>query len=76
MATQILAFTCDYCGKVFKTKLIAERHEKACLNNPQSHNCLKCTHEHFGECNMSHKQCSKAVSGNCCDFELRSDYPF
>ena len=37
---EVKAFKCDYCGKLYRNKLVL-RHEKFCKNNPNNnHRCL------------------------------------
>lgn len=40
MSKQVTAFKCDYCGRIFKSKSAATRHEKFCSYNPA--NQFKC----------------------------------
>ena len=75
MSTRILAYECDYCGALKKTKALIKRHEIACKQNPKCKNCLVCTHiDRSGEkprCGLSGKLCSIAVSARCNDFNRR-----
>lgn len=85
MARRTLAYECRYCGKLFTRYKMAVRHEKSCLENPNSINCLDCKY-----CDTEYKvklsngntvirphcvlrdlRCSKAVSGNCDNFESK-----
>lgn len=84
MARRTFAYECRYCGKLFNRYKIAIRHEKSCLKNPNSINCLACKHcdPYFiiedemlrirqPHCMLKDLRCSKAVSGNCKDFESK-----
>lgn len=84
MARRTFAFECRYCGKLFNRYNIAVRHENSCLKNPDRINCLMCKHcntdfivsEEVLEikqphCMLKDLRCSKAVSGNCKDFESK-----
>lgn len=44
--TQIQAYKCRYCGKLYERKHYCEKHEKSCYQNPQNkHRCLlDCKH--------------------------------
>lgn len=82
MARRTFAYECRYCGKLFRSWDLAERHERSCLKNPDSINCIKCkyynpnyqskqkdgTIKTVPTCILHIKRCSKAVSGNCSDF--------
>lgn len=73
MALRVLAYQCKYCGALKKTKNTCERHEIACLSNPNAKNCMLCrhrtTHENKRVCGLSGKLCSSSVSANCTAFE-------
>lgn len=77
MATRTLAYECRYCGALKKTKATCERHELACLKNPEAKNCTVCEHAHKSTakgrliCAISHKLCSTAVSARCNMFKRR-----
>lgn len=75
MATRVLAYECQYCGALKKTKRTCERHEISCLKNPNARNCILCTHsiKEEGEtiCAKTGKRCSVAVSANCNQFTAR-----
>lgn len=76
MATRVLAYECRYCGTLKKTRALMDRHELACLRNPNSKNCTLCEHiQNNGEgraiCEVSGKLCSVAISARCEDFKRR-----
>ena len=85
MARRVFAYECRYCGKLFKTYKIAERHEVSCLKNPDKINCVDCYYFNPNyivkltngqiatqrTCMKKFKRCSKAISGNCTDFTPR-----
>lgn len=75
MAVRVLAYECKYCGTLKKTKNNCEKHEVACLSNPDAKNCLLCAHATSDEkgkiCGKTGKRCSMAVSANCNDFTRR-----
>lgn len=75
MATRTLAYECKYCGALKRTRLICERHELTCFQNPEARNCVLCQHmtkDHTGRvCAVSGKRCSVAVSANCEHFARR-----
>jgi hypothetical protein len=39
---RIIAYKCEYCGKVLKTKWGMLKHENTCLKNPVGKNCFMC----------------------------------
>ncbi len=41
---EITAYTCSYCGRVYKIKSSAVRHEKRCFANPEQKACRTCKH--------------------------------
>lgn len=75
MATRTLAYECKYCGALKRTKLICERHELTCFQNPDAKNCVLCEHMRpSGKgrvCSVTNKRCSVAVSANCDSFSRR-----
>lgn len=85
MARRTLAYECRFCGKLFTKYNIAIRHERSCTKNPNSVNCLDCKHCNMDftiekdnefiikqpHCMLKDLKCSKAVSGNCSDFDRR-----
>ena len=75
MATRTLAYECQYCGALKRTKLICERHEATCFQNPDARNCVLCEHMRSGArgrvCFVTGKRCSVAVSANCYSFSRR-----
>ena len=75
MATRTLAYECKYCGALKRTKLICERHELTCFQNPDAKNCVLCANMRNSAegrvCAVSGKRCSVAVSANCEDFARR-----
>lgn len=76
-------YLCGYCGKIFKSYKIADRHERACLKNPNAKNCVVCKHiikDHTGIdkngnefsksiCGIDKCVCSKSRSADCDYFE-------
>lgn len=40
----VTSYECAFCGKLYKTKHRCLTHEKTCLTNPLSKNCIKCIH--------------------------------
>jgi len=73
MAKRILAWECRYCGKIKKTEIICLRHEKACLSNPDAHNCLMCGHHTGRICDKRGCMCSTAVSAKCEHFRPQTE---
>ena len=77
MATRTLAYECQYCGALKRSKLICERHEATCFRNPEAKNCVLCKHVFSGSkgrmCIVTGKRCSVAVSANCEHFARRAD---
>ena len=70
MARRVLAYECRHCGAIKKTEKICLRHEKACLKNPESRNCILCQHSipNSGSSKLlcqKGKACSQAISANC-----------
>ena len=75
MARRVLAWECQYCGALKRTEKIAVRHEKTCLKNPDSKNCLKCKNSYTDaswdgglperRCKVKSSGCSRAVSADC-----------
>ena len=78
MARRILAWECRHCGSIKKSEYICQRHEKACLSNPDARNCILCVHSrsiNIGDgiidksmqlvCRQTDRICSTAVSANC-----------
>lgn len=80
MARQVLAWQCKYCGEIKKTRNIAERHEKTCLQNPDAKNCVLCRYSKTDEnssalmCTVRQIKCSRAVSADCESFHRVSEY--
>lgn len=75
---QVTAWKCEYCGEVKANKQIMENHEKSCLKNPDTINCLICVHRvvpsdlnNRSHCELSGKQCSKATSAKCDQFHKK-----
>ena len=68
MPKRVLAWQCDYCGKLKKTELIARRHEKSCIKNPNRKNCIDCKGFSSGECIFRGIRCSSAVSPDCTEY--------
>ena len=77
MALRVLANQCKYCEALKKTKNTCERHEIACLSNPNAKNCMLCGHRTTREnkrvCGISGKLCSSSVSANCSDIVRERD---
>lgn len=75
MATRTLAYECKFCGALKRTKVICERHELTCFQNPEAKNCVLCQHmtqDYRGRvCRVTGKRCSVAVSANCGYFARR-----
>ena len=75
MATRTLAYECKYCGALKRSKLICERHEVACFQNPDAKNCVLCEHKLDSRsgsvCKLTNKRCSVAVSATCEKFVRR-----
>lgn len=45
MSKQVTAFKCDHCGRIFKSKSAATRHEKFCSHNPANQfKCFDCAY--------------------------------
>ena len=42
MPTAFWSYKCEYCGSLFKSFKICDRHEMACNKNPDAKNCLYC----------------------------------
>lgn len=40
----ITAYMCEFCGKVYKTRSGAWKHEKRCFSNPSRRACQTCRH--------------------------------
>ena len=77
MATRTLAYECQYCGTLKRTKNVCERHELTCFQNPDAKNCLLCQHREGGPksrvCAVTGKRCSVAISATCEYFIGRTD---
>ena len=77
MATRTLAYECKFCGALKRTRVICERHELTCFENPEARNCVLCQHirsSHQGKvCFVTGKRCSVAVSANCYSFTRKED---
>ena len=75
MATRTLAYECKFCGALKRSKLICERHELTCFQNPDAKNCILCKHSvDAGKgkfCVVTGKRCSVAVSASCEHFARR-----
>ena len=75
MAVRTLAYECNFCGALKKTKTICERHELTCFQNPDAKNCVLCQHMRTGAngkvCSVTGKRCSVAVSASCDSFVRR-----
>jgi hypothetical protein len=81
MARKILAYECQFCGTIKKTRNIAERHEISCKMNPDAHNCMLCKNAMKLEkcvkgggrywCPTGNKACSSAVGANCERFDRK-----
>lgn len=75
MATRTLAYECKFCGALKRSKLICERHELTCFQNPDAKNCVLCKNMRNSAegrvCAVSGKRCSVAVSANCEHFARR-----
>lgn len=41
-------YKCDFCKKLAVKPETIERHEKECINNPESRNCYLCVHSVMG----------------------------
>lgn len=77
MAVRTHAYECNYCGALKRTKVICERHELTCFNNPEAKNCLLCIHitKTSGDraCGVTGKRCSVAISATCEHFVRREN---
>jgi hypothetical protein len=75
MATRTLAYECKYCGALKRTRVICQRHELTCFQNPDARNCVLCEHMKTGAsgkvCAVTGKRCSVAVSASCMVFSRR-----
>jgi hypothetical protein len=40
--TEISAYSCDFCGKIYRLKKSAKSHEKRCYRNPEMKACAAC----------------------------------
>lgn len=67
----IVAYQCDYCGTIKRTKKVMQNHELTCMKNPNAINCLKCVNAKDGKCVITSKKCSKAVSAICGKFKSK-----
>lgn len=86
MAYHVLAWKCEYCGDLKKTKHIADRHEKACKMNPNAQNCLECAKSFYEDtddgspgtyiCMVDGKLCTRARSGNCTHYVKDTEMVF
>jgi len=78
MVRRILAYECQYCETLKRTKNIAVRHEKSCPKNPNAQNCIFCVHPVKLEacapgggklwCPVRSLACSSAVGAGCEQF--------
>ena len=77
MATRTLAYECQYCGTLKRTKNVCERHELSCFQNPDAKNCMMCQHKKDSPkgrvCAVTGKRCSVAVSATCEHFIRRAE---
>lgn len=79
MARRVLAYECQYCGAIKKSKNIATRHEESCKQNPNARNCMFCVHHTKLEecvpgggrlwCPLRSMACSSAVGAKCPHFK-------
>lgn len=67
----IVAYECEYCGTIKRTKKVMQNHERTCMKNPNAINCLKCRNAQGGKCTVTGKKCSKAVSAMCNNFQSK-----
>lgn len=70
------AYRCDYCDRIFKTYNNCDTHERACLKNPNTKNCLLCIHYNpmneltkNNKCDITGKRFCKRTSAFCGHFE-------
>lgn len=40
----IILYKCEYCKRIFETKISIVEHYKDCLENPENRTCLTCAH--------------------------------
>lgn len=85
MARRVFAYSCRYCNKLYKSKYMAERHEKTCFSNPDSPNCLRCVHalpdvknKYVGYkkalvCEIKQKKCTTIESVDCVFYTERKE---
>lgn len=77
MPNKVLAYECKHCGILKRSLKVCERHELACLQNPDARNCVRCAHmvERNGTrvCAERLLKCSVAVSAHCKLFQERED---
>lgn len=82
MSRRVLAFECQHCGAIKKTKKIADRHEITCIQNPEAKNCIFCTHSYNQEevfpsgkktlvCALRGVNCTRAISASCTEFRRK-----
>jgi hypothetical protein len=84
MSRRVLAFECQYCGALKRTKYITDRHETACTKNPEARNCIYCVHsekrsgEEYGKilrlwCSLRDTSCTSAMGAICQKFKRKPD---
>lgn len=69
MPKRIFAYECKFCKTIKRSHYICNRHEQTCLKNPESVNCLNCTHMmETGKgavCALDSKLCNSVKALSC-----------
>ena len=62
---EVIAFQCEYCNKIKRTKALMKKHEAKCYKNPSLHSCYNCDNLVIDDCNGKRVWCevfSKNIS--------------
>ena len=73
MPKAMWSYQCDYCGGLFKSYKFCEKHEVACIKNPEGKSCMYCEYgwskkerkKNNNVCPKSGRRYCKQISANC-----------
>ena len=82
MPKAMWSYQCEYCGGLFKSYKFCDKHEMACIKNPEGKSCMYCEYGWSKKerrknnmiCPKSKRKYCKQISANCEFFPHSIDF--